>query len=96
MKEFYETIIKDGNFKTALTLKKMLDDLPHYLVERIIYRFENERAPFQKLLAWKQGAIFEHTDFREADLKIMVWVEAYTYSFLFFDGKYKERGERSR
>lgn len=93
MQKFYETIIKDGNFETALSFKEMLDDLSKYRAQRIIDIFRSNPAPFKNLKRSDNGALFYNPSFGGAGLEMAVWAlpwnpgEKYVYLFEMYDKK---------
>ena len=74
MEKFYEAIVEGENFKTALSFKKMLDELIPYRVERIIDKFKGDAAPFRTAFSYQDGALFQDPSFGEPNLQMAVWV----------------------
>ena len=83
MEQFYSIIMKDNNFKTALSLKQMLDELVTYRVQRIVDLFQSDRSPFHRVWPYENGALFSDLPFENGMLQICVWVHEDTYLFEF-------------
>ena len=61
---FYCELLKDDNLDTILSIRKMLDDLPHYLASRILGKYGTKCYPFDHMWIWPQNqngkdAVFE-------------------------------------
>ena len=102
MEEFYQSVVKDDKaYRTALSLRKMLDEHRDHGASRIVDRFvlKNEFHPFYKPFRQDNGAIFRHAAFGGADFQMAVWVIPYTslpdtYLLEFRDLKNNARIER--
>ncbi|HXP59786.1 MAG TPA: hypothetical protein VN829_04795, partial [Dongiaceae bacterium] len=76
------------NFKTALSLKSMLDDLILHRVERIIDSFKGDLTPFQNIGNYKDYDVyFMNPSGKGAHFGLDIWVEPESYSFEFWDRK---------
>jgi len=86
MEEFYRIVIDGENFKTALSLKAMIDDLVAFRVEKVIERFNGNPAPFTRVANWKNiDAYFTGVTWEGAHLGIDIDVSEASYSFRFWD-----------
>ena len=86
MEKFYKTIVEGENFKTAMSLRAMLDDLVLYRVEMIIERFKNDLAPFRYVNNWKDFDVyFTDLSWKDAHLGIDIIVEPEWYTFQFWE-----------
>jgi PD-(D/E)XK nuclease superfamily len=86
MKEFYEKIINDDNYKIASLLRTMLDSLANYRAQRIVSIFENDPAPFKHVMPYKNGALFRAgSDQAKTRFEMSIWAEPKSYLFHFQD-----------
>ena len=86
MEDFYKLICEDDNFKTALSLKAMVDDLVQFRVEKIITRFKNDLEPFRKLGNYNNyDACFTELVRQDAHFGMDVIASQKSYSILFWD-----------
>ncbi|HZQ47967.1 MAG TPA: PD-(D/E)XK nuclease family protein [Verrucomicrobiae bacterium] len=86
MEKFLKIMVEGENFKTALSLRAMLDDLTLYRVERIIDRFKGDLLPFRKIANYQDyDAYFTGLPWKDADFGIDIVVEPELYSFQFWD-----------
>jgi len=86
MEKFYKTVVEGENLKTALSLRKMLDDLVLYRVEKIIDKFKSDLAPSRFIANYKDAdACFTGLIWKGADLGLDIMVQPESYSFQFWD-----------
>lgn len=86
MEQFFTTVLEGDNFRTAQSLKAMLDDLVLFRVERIIDAFRNELHPFSAVANWhNEDAYFTGCHLGNAHLGLDVWVNEDHYAFCFWD-----------
>jgi len=91
METFYNNVIKDGEkFKTALSVKSMMDELPQYIAQRIVDEFINNHLPFKKLFRNNQNIDFGEGTINENCFSIRIICEIDKYYFKFWDDNYKE------
>jgi len=83
MQKFYEIIVKDENLKTALSLKAMLDELIIYRADRIVEKYKDDPAPFDKVFYYDEGALFQRSQI--PNLTMAVWPGLEDYLFTFHD-----------
>jgi hypothetical protein len=98
MKKFYEILVQDEgkNLKTALSLKKMLDELVEYRVKNIIDKFASNFTPFKKIaICGNNDAYFERCNWKDAELGLDIVVGPESYSFQFWD-KADRPGKKGR
>jgi len=88
MKKFYEIMVEGvgENFKTALSLKKMLDGLIFYRVENIKDKLQHNLEPFRKIENY-QGYDAKLSNFlwNDANFGLDIIVGTESYSFEFWD-----------
>jgi hypothetical protein len=95
MDEFYKMIVEGENFKTALCVKEMLDDLVLYRVERLIEYFKNDPSPFQQIRIYLNvDAYFTGLLWNDAHLGLDITVEPKSYKFEFWDRNDREGTKR--
>ena len=98
MEKFYEIIVEgEGeNLKTALSLKKMLDDLILYRVQNIFDKFKDDSTPFDKIriTAGRDDAYFEGRIWKDANLGLDIVVGQKSYSFRFWDKEDDSKGSK--
>jgi hypothetical protein len=85
MEKFYEEMCKGDNYKTAQSVRSMLDDLVVYRRDRIIETFNGNPVPFTKIVPWNNYALFLDLVQGAANLCVDVIVEAECYRFVFWD-----------
>lgn len=86
MDNFYNLILQGENFKTALSLKDMLDDLILYRVEKLIAHFQYDLAPFDRIANYNDyDAKFTGFRWKEADFGIDIGVAQNSYALQFWD-----------
>jgi hypothetical protein len=87
MKEFYNVMVKDDgkNLKTALSLEKMLADLISYRVRMIRERFDNDRAPFERLGPYGKNPCAAFSGCKDFNLGLSIWVNSDSYIIYFLD-----------
>lgn len=49
MEKFYNELMKSENFKSAQSIRNMMNELPLYMVNRIIKKYEGRCAPFSRI-----------------------------------------------
>jgi hypothetical protein len=86
MDDFYKLIMQAENYRTALSLKAMLDDLIQYRVEKLISHFQNDLAPFGRIANWNNhDAYFTGLHWKEAHFGIDIDVRLESYELQFWD-----------
>ena len=85
---FYCELLKDDNLDTILSIRKMLDDLPHYLASRILGKYGTKCYPFDHMWIWPQNqngkdAVFEGAIVNGIYLKIDILCDEDGYNVLF-------------
>lgn len=95
MELFYEKMLEDSNFKTASSLKSLLEDLPSYRTERIVSKFKDNPAPFDHVHVWSGHniAVFENITQNNYRFAIDILVEFDKYSFTFFERTFDKEGD---
>lgn len=84
LEKFYNELIQGDNFKTALSIRDMLYELPGYLGTRIKDKFENRCSPFEAVYANPKGAVFHETVIRGILVKIDVFCTVDGYDVVFW------------
>ena len=85
---FYCELLKDDNLETVLSIRKMLDDLPHYLASRILEKYSSKCNPFDHIWTWPQNqngkdAVFEGAVVNGIYLKIDIICDELGYDVWF-------------
>ncbi len=84
LEKFYNSIKKDDNLKTAISIRNMLNDLPEYLAIRIEEKYREKCYPFKYVWRNKlRDTVFEGFELGNLSFKIDVWcdIEGYTVHF---------------
>lgn len=68
LKEFYETLQKEKNLQTAISIRDMLNDLPKYLATRVEERFSSKCEPFTLVWITKDRNLTVFEGFKTDDL----------------------------
>ena len=87
MEKFYNELLKSENFKSAQSIRNMMNELPLYMVNRIIKRYEGKCAPFQKINNYRNYvAYFGEDSICEVSVKINITCSesGYNVSFLYW------------
>lgn len=83
---FYETLKKNDNLKTSISIKNMLNELPEYLAIRIEDKYKNNCFPFQRIWRYKQSdTVFEGFQMENLYLKLDIWCGEYGYKAIFWN-----------
>jgi len=87
IKEFYNIMVADDgkNLKTALSLKEMLADLISYRVRMIRERFDNDKAPFERLGPYGKNPCAAFYGCKDFNLGLSIWVNPDSYVIYFLD-----------
>ena len=86
MDEFYKIIVEGENLETALSFKKMLDDLVLYRVKNIMDTFQENLMPFNKIESvGGYDAKFSNCSGNNANLGLDILVTPKSYLFHFWD-----------
>lgn len=86
MDNFYNLILEGENFKTALSLKAMLEDLILYRVEKLIAHFQYDLAPFGRIANCNDNdAYLTGLHWNDAHLGLDIWVGPDSYALQFWD-----------
>ena len=86
MDNFYNLIVQGENFKTALSLKAMLDDLILYRVEKLIAHFQYDLAPFDRIANYNDyDAYFTGLHWKDAHLGLDIGASPDSYTLQFWD-----------
>ena len=93
MENFYNKIIKNNdNYKTALSIISMVDELPQYLAQRIVDEFTNDHPPFKDIKPDKEVAVFSGGEINENNFTMRITCEMDKYTFRFWDENFHENG----
>jgi hypothetical protein len=85
MEKFYENIMQDDHYVTALSVKSMMTDLPVYRLERIIDTFMDDAYPFDRVWNWQnRAAVFDRCNFANGVFAIDIFPEGDIYKLQFF------------
>jgi hypothetical protein len=63
MEMFYDELMKSDNLKTAQSIRNMMNELPLYMVNRIIKKYEGRCAPFSGIRNWQNATAYMGEDF---------------------------------
>ena len=91
MKDFFEIILKENNFTTALDIKDMVDKMPAFMPEHLVYIFEPKlhQSPFKSIKAQEQYCKFREFYWHDSEIVIDIWVrDINTYVVQFFDSNF--------
>ena len=87
LEKFYNEIKVGDNFKTAQSIRNMLNELPRYLARRIYEKYHNKCAPFSKVFLYSpndpRDAVFEG-DILGIHVKIDIWCSEDGYDAAFW------------
>jgi len=93
MEDFYNKVLKeDDNFKTALSLKDLIENIPQYFAQRIVREFEGEPSPFNACTREDNSAVFRVWKFKDSSLRVKIICEIDKYQFRFWDENCGENG----
>ena len=91
--DFYSNIIiKNDNYKTALSIKSMVEELPQYLAQRIVDEFSNDPSPFNKIWRNNTATGFGDGKINEYNFTIIIHCFLDKYTFSFYDENYQVNG----
>jgi hypothetical protein len=95
MKNFFEIILKENNFTTAIDIRDMVNDMPAFMANRLVDIFEPNMnsSPFKVIKA--QGAVCMFREFSWQGSEIVIDIEirnTNNYVVQFFDSSYYEYG----
>ena len=88
MKDFYNILLEGDNLKEIVSIRKMLDGLPHYLASRIVGEYGTKCHPFDHMWIWPQNqngkdAVFEGAIVNGIYLKIDIICDELGYDVWF-------------
>jgi len=91
MEKFYESVVVEENFKTAISLKSMIEELPNYRIEKIVDTFIGNPKPFYQLRKMSNTMTrFEGFEIENSKYAIDIVAEIDKYKLQFWDTNYKE------
>jgi hypothetical protein len=94
MEKFYESIIVEDNFKTAISLKSMIEELSNYRIDRIVDTFIGNPKPFYQFRKISNTmARFEGLEIDNSKYAIEIIAEIDNYKLQFWDTNYKNEGD---
>ena len=80
MEKFYENMIIDDHFNTAMSLKSMLEDLTQHRLEKLFETFKDNCAPFESVGIYKNIAVvFVRGKYKDSLFQIDIVVEPNKY-----------------
>lgn len=86
MEKFYGELLNADNLKSAQSIRNMLNDLPQYMVTRIIKRYSTRPYPFTRIRDWKgETAYFGEDDICDATVKIDITCSESGYKVTFWE-----------
>lgn len=86
MDNFYTLIMQGEHFKTALSVRDMLNDLILYRVERLVAHFQHDPAPFDDIGNWRDYDVyFTGCRWKDAHLGIDIGVSPESYALQFWE-----------
>lgn len=91
--DFYNNIIiKNDNYKTALSIKSMVEELPQYLAQRIVDEFSNDPSPFNKI--WSDNTVTGFGDGKINEYNFTIRIHCFSdkYTFSFYDENWQVNG----
>jgi hypothetical protein len=87
MKDFYNLLLEGDNLQGVVSMRKMLDDLPHYLASRILEKYSSKCNPFDHMWIWPpqngKDAVFEEAIVNGIYLKIDIICDELGYDVWF-------------
>jgi hypothetical protein len=90
LKEFYDIIVLDKNYQTALSIKTMIDGLKVLRVEKIVEKFTKQTNPFDKVYPHNNSsAVFGHWNTMKLVLQIYPLDDCYRFEF--WDRDYSDK-----
>lgn len=94
LEKFYESVVIEENFKAAISLKSMIEELPNYRIERIVDNFINNPKPFYQLRKMSNSmARFEGLEIDNSKYAIDIVAEIDKYKLQFWDTNFKNEGD---
>ncbi len=91
MERFYKLMQEGDNYRNALSLKSMIDDLVTFRIRRIIEMFKENSKPFSTQGPWQTSAIFDGALWQDTSLSLGVNIEPKATGIYFFDRNYLEK-----
>ncbi len=88
LKKFYDTIQKENNLDSAISIRDMLNDLPQYLANRIEDKYKESCHPFIKI--WRHKAVdvvFEGFKINGNYFKMDIWCFENKYVVYFWESE---------
>lgn len=93
LNKFYDQLKCEDNLETALSVKRMLEEFPQFLANRIQRNYFEDYSPFLRLWRWtdKKTVIFEDFTFQKnkCKLSIVSSLDGYEIFFLIREGEIK-------
>lgn len=94
LEKFYASVVIEENFKTAISLKSMIEELPNYRIERIVDTFIGNPKPFYQFRKMSNStARFEGLEIDNSKYAIEIVAEIDKYKLQFWDTNYKNTGD---
>ncbi len=86
LKKFYNLVVENNKYDTALSIKSMVEELPRYLARKIVEKYENNSYPFQRVIPYEEYvALIDEFKINKANLAIDIACFHNKYSFQFHD-----------
>lgn len=86
LEKFYNSLKDNDNYKTAISIKNMLNDLPEYLAIRIEDKYKDHCYPFKNIWRYKQrDTVFEAFENDDIYLKLDIWCDENGYTVHFWN-----------
>ena len=91
LEKFYETLKEEDNFKTSISIKNMLNDLPEYLAIRIEDKYKNHCYPFKSIWRYKgRDTVFDGFELGDLYFKLDIWCWEDGYTVYFWEQNHKD------
>lgn len=90
LEKFYNTLLEDDNYQTAMSVKEMLQQLPVYMADRLCEEFKKNEGSYK---VWKYRENFCGILFivNETQYKIDIWTSEFGYTIYVFGQNQVER-----
>lgn len=86
LEKFYRSLLDEDNFRTAQSIRNMMNDLPEYMAIRLEDRYRDNHTPFAKVWRYKgSDMVFEGYTVESLYFKMDIWCNESGYHIHFWE-----------
>jgi hypothetical protein len=75
LSKFFDSLIEENQFETAISIKNMMDEMPDYMALRLEDRYGTWHDPFKKIWREKRDFILSQFEYKGAYFRLDVWCD---------------------